>query len=75
MPATKRGVLTWSESLVTTGALGEGKSRMSHSSNVSLGEDLAHWVFVLIVVILFTGGGIVYSLYSPQPHCVIDICV
>jgi len=27
-------------------------------------NDLPHWVFVLIVVLLFTGGGIVYSLYS-----------
>jgi len=58
--------------LVTLGGLGTWwlydvvriGSAPVYAKDFRVSNDLAHWVFVLIVVILFTGGGIVYSLYS-----------
>ena len=68
MPATQTVVLTWSGSLVLvinySGSRRRGSQNVIHCKHACLGQDLAHWVFVLIAVLLFTGVGIVYSLYS-----------
>eukprot|EP00439_Symbiodinium_sp_Y106_P062153 s3079_g9.t1 len=58
--------------LVTLGGLGTWwlydvvriGSAPVYAKDFRVSNDLAHWVFVLIAVLLFTGVGIVYSLYS-----------